>query len=170
MSQRWLKQEMESLRQQWRGDKIYEINGKRKTLNFKQWLDHTRKHEQFINLENNNKEYKRLLNEREDCFFFDTQKSAAIDEAIRNASQAYRPILAMEWPASDASVEITTQRLDQQPSDRDSFISTSEDEPDEEIQLGTPLDTAMTAPAWALLSSDGITLPSSPPRSATPSP
>ncbi|KJZ69405.1 hypothetical protein HIM_11201 [Hirsutella minnesotensis 3608] len=70
-SQRVLRLEMESLRKQWRSDKIHEIDGKAKTLSFKQWLDHTHKADNYLSLEVNNREYQRLLNIRDDSFFID---------------------------------------------------------------------------------------------------
>ncbi|KJZ69285.1 hypothetical protein HIM_11321 [Hirsutella minnesotensis 3608] len=111
-SQRVLRLEMESLRKQWRSDKIHEIDGKAKTLSFKQWLDHTHKADNYLSLEVNNREYQRLLNIRDDSFFIDIERRGqrpGLDEAIAKASQAAKPLTAFEYPSSDLSIEISTQ-------------------------------------------------------------
>ncbi|KJZ69292.1 hypothetical protein HIM_11328 [Hirsutella minnesotensis 3608] len=98
-SQRILRLEMESLRKQWRGDKIHEVNGKRKTLTFKQWLELTHKADNYLSLEVNNKEYQRLLNIHDDSFFFDIisrGQRPGLDEAIQAASQAAKPLSAFD--------------------------------------------------------------------------
>ncbi|KJZ68483.1 hypothetical protein HIM_10909 [Hirsutella minnesotensis 3608] len=149
-SQRILRREMETLRQQWRDDKVHEIDGKRKTLNFKQWLDLTKKADNYISLECNNKEYLQLLNMRDESFFVDAERRGqrpGLDEAIRKASQAAKPLTAFEFPPSDLSIEIFTQRpLEDNPGDDEDEFSSMHD-PDEHHEHHDAIQYDGPAPA-----------------------
>lgn len=53
----------------------------------KAWLQHTKKHEEFLILEVQNKEYANLINYKDDPFFFDTLGSRLqyVKEVIQRA-------------------------------------------------------------------------------------
>ncbi|KJZ67929.1 hypothetical protein HIM_12682 [Hirsutella minnesotensis 3608] len=129
-----VREEKANLLRQYRENKYQVINGRRKLLTKKQWLEFTRNSDNFISLETAEEEYKRLLapkprytidvtpapastttitpveqRHRDACVRLETP-SQAIAEAAEKACREYRPILAMQWPDSDASVEIITQR------------------------------------------------------------
>ncbi|KJZ69466.1 hypothetical protein HIM_11149 [Hirsutella minnesotensis 3608] len=175
-SQRVLKLKIESLRQQWRGDKVHEIDGRMKTLTFKQWLELTRLADNYISLEVCNKEYRRLLNIHDERFFFDIERRGrrpGLDDAIAAASRAAKPLTAFEHPPSDASVEIFTQRppAQSEQSDDDDFSSLHDpNEHHDAIQTqAAPNWAPRSTPPPALAMPSSPVLPSSPPV-ATPCP
>ncbi|KJZ70330.1 hypothetical protein HIM_10298 [Hirsutella minnesotensis 3608] len=162
--------EKENLLRQYRETKYQIIDGQRKRLTRKQWLEFTRNDDSFISLETAEEEYKRLLapkprytiditpasttaltpaeqRHRDACERIDTP-SQAIAEAAAKACREYRPILAMQWPDSDASVEIITQRQPAQlvspgaanagPADEEIFPFEEEGAFDEYLESSSP--------------------------------
>lgn len=79
--------EIERLKNLWREDRQQRRLPKQKYLTFAAWLDHTRKHEEFLVVEVQNKEFAKLLGYNNDAFFFDTtgQRSQHVEGVIQRA-------------------------------------------------------------------------------------
>lgn len=84
---RVVKLEIERLKKLWRDDQAERVAAGQKRTRFKAWLQHTKKHEEFLILEVQNKEYADLINYKEDRFLIDTtgSRSQHVKDVIQRA-------------------------------------------------------------------------------------
>ncbi|KAL7918067.1 hypothetical protein ACQKWADRAFT_263633 [Trichoderma austrokoningii] len=110
---RIVKLELERLKKLWRVDQSERVAAGQKKMTLKAWLQHTKKHNEFIILEVQNKEYANLINYKDDAFFFDTTgtQSQHTKEVIQRALTKPHILEQMSecsWGApTDSSIDIT---------------------------------------------------------------
>ncbi|KAK5987494.1 MFS-type transporter clz9-like protein [Cladobotryum mycophilum] len=158
---------IKALREEYRQNKKQEIDGKVKTLSYQKWLEHTGKADAFLEMDTQNKEFQQCL--KQPRFFYDTERNPLLQEAIQEASRAPRPLLAFNFPPSDASVNIITAREDEDEeecSDSLSGLNSYEEYEDLELQDNTFEETQFESIFDA---ADEQRLPSLPPASSPPS-
>ncbi|EXA28461.1 hypothetical protein FOVG_19935 [Fusarium oxysporum f. sp. pisi HDV247] len=131
--------EIESLKSEWRDNKEVIVNGVPKKLQFKKWLQHTRKDKDYLSMDTQRSKMTELLNEKTDGFMIDTQLPQQVKESIRNANIAGKPLNAVDWsalPGSDDSVIFQlTQPLASEESDEEEREEGEEEEEEEILPL-----------------------------------
>jgi hypothetical protein len=75
---------MEEIKAEWRENKEVIVNGIVKKMQFKQWLEHTRKDVEYASYDSSAKMTSQLK-EKEDFFMIHTQLAPEAREAIRKA-------------------------------------------------------------------------------------
>ncbi|KAM4058577.1 DDE superfamily endonuclease [Hirsutella rhossiliensis] len=111
-----IRQEKQKLLAQYRKEKVYFVNGKKKRYTIKQWLGLTGNNDEFLSQESSEDTFKRLF-KRPGPFTIDKTRTpyrkvrtAAEQEAADEACASARPLQSMQWPhlQRERSVEIIT--------------------------------------------------------------
>jgi hypothetical protein len=63
---------MERLKAEWRADKVYIVNGVSKSLQFKQWLEHTGKKDDYLSMDIQRSAMTDALKEETNGYIIDT--------------------------------------------------------------------------------------------------
>jgi hypothetical protein len=103
------------LKEEWRENKEVVVDGVKKKLQFKKWLEHTGKDKdyRYLSMDTQRSEMTQLLNEKTDGFMIDTKLPQEVRDSILEASHAAKPLSAMDWtalPGSDDTVTFNSSR------------------------------------------------------------
>jgi hypothetical protein len=102
--------EMDKLKAEWRENKEVIVEGLLKKLQFKQWLEHTGKDIEYYSMEESRANMSKKLSQKEEIFTIDTQRAPEVNESIRNARFAAKPLSTVDLSGllqSDDSVNFT---------------------------------------------------------------
>ncbi|KAK1238254.1 hypothetical protein MKX08_002833 [Trichoderma sp. CBMAI-0020] len=171
---RVVKLELERLKKLWRDDQSQRVATGQKKMTLKAWLQHTKKHDEFLILEVQNKEYADLINYKDNPFFYDTTgtRSKHIKEVIQRALTKPHILEQMSecsWGAlTNSSIDITMGPFGDCDNNNDKGIQ----EPTQETTQACTQETAFDLTGDTSSEDDFHSLPpSSPtlPRLETPS-
>jgi hypothetical protein len=111
---KWMDDNMAQLKADWRSDKtngVTDDEGK-SFHRFRHWLSYTKRDQEYISLETQREEYKKLLNEPKTPSFYIDVSRPSLNKAIADASRTSRPLQEVEWPSSEYRSDITTRSIE----------------------------------------------------------
>ncbi|KPA36582.1 transposase [Fusarium langsethiae] len=88
--------ELDAIKKEWRENREVTIEGLPKRLQFKQWLEYTGKDVEYYSIDENRADMSRKLSQKEEFFTIDTQRAPEVNESIRNARFAAKPLSAVD--------------------------------------------------------------------------
>jgi hypothetical protein len=88
--------ELDAIKKEWRENREVTIEGLPKRLQFKQWLECTGKDVEYYSIDENRADMSRKLSQKEEFFTIDTQRAPEVNESIRNARFAAKPLSAVD--------------------------------------------------------------------------
>ena len=144
--------EMERLKAEWRADKVHIVNGFSKSLQFKQWLEHKGKKDDYLSMDTQRSALTDALNQETNGYMLDTQLPDEVRESIRKEHFAPKPLNAVGFTAllhSDDTVDFRLTR----------------EEPYEEMD-----EEEDTLPVINVAAHKEVVIASSPPKSPSLSP
>ncbi|KAM6506300.1 hypothetical protein FSOLCH5_013290 [Fusarium solani] len=145
-----LLREIEKLKEEWRENKEVVVDGVKKKLQFKKWLEHTGKDKDYLSMDTQRSEMTQLLNEKTDGFMIDTQLPQEVRDSILEASHAAKPLSAMDWTALPGSDDTVTFNLEPPRHAHDEEEDEEEEEEEEDLPLieVVPLHEGRATPRW----------------------